>query len=653
MNVLSSMVNQFTSAFDNALNQTKNNNDLIVGENGSLAHETPAQTELDFDGLLCEYFLLMRSSTEEDVKNILNRQLGVLESNLLSSEKRKENLIKLLKVSLFIRNPRKGKGEKQIFYYIIEHLYSLDGDYQKMAKTILDLIGEFGYYKDYNNIYMKTQINDIKSYIIDKYVEQLSEDVNKQNTSELSLCAKWAPRECSTYSEMAKVLAQKLISKINPKNTDMKGQLKQYRQYLSQLNKKLNTVQTYMCQKHWGDIDFKNVSSVSMTNLSKAFQDEKVNSFPKSQRKVNITKSCRNRRVAIKVQDNRRHHEGDADYEDREKCRQNLINHISSGGKVNSSVTNLSQIIQQYLNGTNIDITWEAQWTSRVTELQNMISQLRSPLDGEPNRSSVLRSPLDGEPDRSSVLPDKPSIFPMVDLSSSMSGDPMINAITLGLFTSMILDNPLDQDEFCFANRFMSFASEPALVKLPRFSTLDNTKPASLKEKVEIMKEWTNGGRWGGSTNIHKAIDLLLKIALDNKVPEKDMPKILAIFSDMQFDQGDFTWTKTSYDNISDKFTKAGYQVPHVLFWNLRANAVGFQVKANTPNSSMLSGYSTRMLDLFLSGNVNEMQNELSNKEEEEDTDNKLENNSTITLLNKALEHDMFEKYNDMFNNLF
>ena len=351
MNVLSSMVNQFTSAFDNTFNQTKNNNDLIVCENGSLAHETPAQTELDFDGLLCEYFLLMRSSTEEDVKNILNRIVNVLESNLLSSEQRKQNLIKLLKVSLFIRNPRKGKGEKQIFYYIIEHLYSLNGDYQKMAKTILDLIGEFGYYKDYNNIYMKTQINDIKSYIIDKYVKQLSEDIKKQNTSELSLCAKWAPRECSKYSEMAKVLAQKLISHINPKNTDTKGQLKQYRQYLSQLNKKLNTVQTYICQKHWRDIDFKNVSSVSMTNLSKAFQDEKVNSFPKPQRKTITTKTRKSRRVTIKVLDNRRHHEGDADYEDREKCRQNLINHISFGGKVNSSVTNLSQIIEQYLGG--------------------------------------------------------------------------------------------------------------------------------------------------------------------------------------------------------------------------------------------------------------------------------------------------------------
>ena len=251
----------------------------------------------------------------------------------------------------------------------------------------------------------------------------------------------------------------------------------------------------------------------------------------------------------------------------------------------------------------------------------------------------------------------RPSIFPMVDLSSSMSGDPMINAITLGMFTSIIMDNPLDQEEFCFANRFMSFASKPQLVKLPRFSILDNSKPASLKEKVEIMKEWTGSGKWGGSTNIHAALDLLLDIAVTHKVEQKDMPKILAIFSDMQFDQGDSSWSKTSYNNICDKFTNAGYEVPHILFWNLRDNAVGFQVKADTPNSSMLSGYSTRMLDLFLTGdikNLDELQtNTNDDNKESADKDNNYKQKTTIDLVNKALTHEMFEKYNNLFNSLF
>ena len=635
MNILSNMVSTigstFDFAFDNTINQTKNINNLIIGENNSLFQATVANSSLDFDGILCEYFLLMRCATYQNISEIINKLINILESNLLSEEKRKEILIKIMKISLFIRNPRKGKGEKKVFYYIIEHLYSSGEVYKKMCLKMLNLIGEFGYYKDLNNIYVQTKFDDIKSLILEKYTEQIIKD-NKINCEadykNISLAAKWAPREGSKFSDMAKALAKHLIIIINPKNTDTRGQLKQYRQILSGLNKKINTVQTFMCQKHWGDIEFKNVPSVSMTNLTKAFQDEKVSPFPKSQRIVKVKRPQRRRGVNTNtnVNDNRRHHVGDADYEDREKCKQNLITHISSGNKVNATVSNLSQIIQQYLRYSAMDIVWEAQWESRVKEIQNMISQLES----------------------------KPSIFPMVDLSSSMSGDPMINAITLGMFTSMIMDNPLDQEEFCFANRFMSFSSEPSLVKLPRFSTFDNTKPATLKEKVEIMKEWTNGGRWGGSTNIHKALDLLLSIATDNKVSQDNMPKILAIFSDMQFDEGDNSWNKTSYENICDKFKNAGYEVPHIIFWNLRSNTVGFQVKAYTPNSSMLSGYSTRMLDLFLSGDTNKLE-ELKTKSNKvpENEEYSYKQTTTLDLLNKALKHEMFEKYLEEFNNLF
>jgi len=607
----------FKNAFDTIYNSVKNMSNLVLGENGSLAQQTVANSELDFDGILCEYFLLMRESTEIQITEILDRLQNILESDLLSQEKRKENLIKLLKISLFIREPRKGKGEKQVFYYIVRYLFNKSDDYTKLAKFMLDYIGEFGYYKDYNNLYVigdNDKNVDLCDYIITKYVDQLIKDYNETDINKLSLCAKWAPRENSKYDKFAKTLAQSLVNKINPNNKNTFGQLKQYRQIISQLNKKINTVQTYMCQKHWEDINFKNVPSVSMTNLSKAFQDEKVNPFPKDKRKKTV--NTHKRRTIRNLEDTRRHKPTDPDYEDRNKCRENLLDHIRNGRKVNSTVTNLTDIIDRYLREEKYDPIWEIQWDNRVNEIRTFVSSFS----------------------------EKPSIFPMVDLSSSMSGSPMTNAITLGLFTSMILDNPLDQEEFCFANRFMSFSSTPQLVKLPRFSTLDNTKPASLKEKIEIMKEWTNSSRWGGSTNIHAAIDLLLDIATTHKVSQSEMPKILAIFSDMQFDQGDYKWNNTSYDNICDKFTKAGYTVPHVLFWNLRSNTVGFQVKADTPNSSMVSGYSTRMIDLFLSNNLDEINKNTQQKDKQQ------KDNNTLDLLYKALDHAMFEKYTDVFD---
>ena len=154
-----------------------------------------------------------------------------------------------------------------------------------------------------------------------------------------------------------------------------------------------------------------------------------------------------------------------------------------------------------------------------------------------------------------------------------------------------------------------------------------------------------------GSTNILKAITLLLDIAATNKIDPKSMPEILAIFSDMQFDQGDSSWNQTSYDQITTKFKKAGYSVPHIIFWNLRGDTRGYQVKADTPNTTMLSGYSTRMLDLFLSGNIEELKQEQEQKQDN-NTLQKQDNN-TLTMLEKVLTHKMFESYNEIFAQLF
>jgi len=613
-------INTFATAFDSTINKLSN---LVLGENGSLQHSTLVTSDVDLDGILCELFLLVRGENSESIIDKLNKFVSAIDK--VSDDVKKDYQVKLFKLILFIRQPRKGKGEKDIFYSIIEHLFSLDY-YKGFAKNIIKLVGDFGYYKDLNHIYEKTSHTELKSFTVDLYVEQLKVDLSENDLTKLSLAAKWAPREGSVYHEMAQKIASKLVA-----NKSMR----KYRQQLSELNKKLNTVQTFMCHKHWADIDFKNVPSVSMTNLTKAFQDEKVSPKPKSDRvKVISRRSRRTKRTkSIQVSDdNRRHHEGDKDYEDRQKCRENLFNHIKTGGKVNAQVTDLSTIIQSYLRSSVEDIVWEAQWTKRVEEIQKMVNGETNTVNGETNTVNETNK--------------KAKIFPMVDLSSSMSGSPMIYAITFGLFTSQIMDNPTEQDEFGFANRFMSFATEPQLVRLPR--------NGSLKEKVDVMKEWTGYGKWGGTTNIHKAIKLLLNIATTNNLPQEEMPEILAVFSDMQFDQGDNTWTNTSYENISEQFVKAGYKVPHVLFWDLRANTLGYQVMASTPNSSMLSGYSTRMLDLFLCGKLSKLQEEFQDKQNVEDTNNtnkEINNVTTLTLLNKALNHDMFKDYD--FNDLF
>jgi hypothetical protein len=208
----------------------------------------------------------------------------------------------------------------------------------------------------------------------------------------------------------------------------------------------------------------------------------------------------------------------------------------------------------------------------------------------------------------------------------------------LNIAYSSFLDNEdLDMPEGMFANMFMTFDTVPKLGKISRGN--------SLHEKIQSLKVWRD--KWGGSTNIELALDLLLDIAVKGNITSDKMPKVLAIFSDMQFDQGDKNWNSTSYDMMVNKFKDKNYEVPHILFWNLRSNTVGFQVKADTPNTSMVSGNSTRMMDLFLTSTIEEMQKEFSNISNTPNT-----KPNTLTMMEKIYTHDMFNNYNDKISKI-
>jgi hypothetical protein len=576
----------FNYAFDTTLKNLTNK--YVIGENGALSQSTLQQIDpftlddnnrINYYNKLIEVFLLVRNDT---------RLIDKL-SNLLTNMDNVENRVDLIKTLLFIRNPRKGKGEKKIFYDSVLYLWNTN---RKISELLLELTPQFGYWNDFNYFY-KNGDNDIKKYVINIFGNKLVEDFKllKEN-KKISLCGKWAPRENSKNHNFTKELSEYVCNKLGY-NTNNYGNYKMYRKIVVELNKEIKTIETYMCQKKWKEIDFKNVSSISMNTYTKAFQNLKTNPFPKNKRRNSLKYN------------GVRHTIDDKDYEDRNECKENLYKYLELNKKVNSSVCDLSKIIEKYLNGYEMDIIWEKQWENRINEIKELIK----------------------------TLPEHPKIFPMVDLSSSMSGNPMIYAITLGLFTSIMLDIDEQENEFC--NRFLTFNTFPQLVKLPRNGT--------LHDKIKIMKYWCGHGKWGGSTNIQLAVRTLLDIGKKYNINQDKMPKTLAIFSDMEFDVGDESWENgTSYEMIKKDFENYGYEVPHIIFWNLRENTQGYQVLTDVPNSTMLSGYSTRMLDLFLTSQLDEMTEENVEKHKK---------NTTFEMFLKMLENDMFNEYNDIIKN--
>lgn len=96
----------------------------------------------------------------------------------------------------------------------------------------------------------------------------------------------------------------------------------------------------------------------------------------------------------------------------------------------------------------------------------------------------------------------------------------------------------------------------------------------------------------------------LRKPAKKAKLKPHEMPTALLVLSDMQFDQArdDCGSWETHHERIVRRFKSVGYTPPHIIYWNLRGNTVGFPAQANTPDVTMVSGFSPSTMKLLLDG---------------------------------------------------
>lgn len=116
-----------------------------------------------------------------------------------------------------------------------------------------------------------------------------------------------------------------------------------------------------------------------------------------------------------------------------------------------------------------------------------------------------------------------------------------------------------------------------------------------------------------GATHIHTALDLILKVATTFKLTEDQMPTALMIVSDMQFhpDSGRRGRFFHQYHGVAskgseverslEKFEAAGYKKPKVIYWNTGGYA-GSPATVKSPNTALVSGFSTGVLKALLSG---------------------------------------------------
>ena len=89
-------------------------------------------------------------------------------------------------------------------------------------------------------------------------------------------------------------------------------------------------------------------------------------------------------------------------------------------------------------------------------------------------------------------------------------------------------------------------------------------------------------------------------MALDLKLPSEELVKTLFIFSDMEFDSCGGVEYETDYEFAKRKYEEAGYQLPAIVFWNLRGGPRSKPVTKNEKNVALVSGFSGQMMKTFL-----------------------------------------------------
>ena len=468
-----------------------------------------------------------------------------------------EYMVLLYKMIGHTRDIIDGKGEYALSYML---LYSWHKFYPGLAKfaltqfVVLDGntdLHPYGSWKDIKYMYKymdkypsldnKNNLDyDLTLYGIQLINEQIRSDMHSANPS---LAAKWVPRENSQFSELFTGMATDYFSHYletakteTAKSKAVSKAKMDYRKIISGLNRKLDTVQIKQCANTWSQIEPDNQTSITMHKQKKAFLNLKKNGEQRSE--IN----------------------------DRIICAEHFEAYAERAAK--NEVT---------IKGKRVGLNDFTKGALSIIESGNIDGPEAKIMNAQWKHNSTQTGPLG-------------KMIAMVDVSGSMHGDPLHAAIALGIRVA---------EKSMLGKRVLTFSAKPSWVNLDGYDNF-----------IEMVQH-LNISEFGLNTNFFAALTLILDAIISNKLSPEDVEDmVLAIFSDMQIDEADKRDDSDKGNDammvlIEKKYYDAGmktwgkpYKPPHILFWNLRSTS-GFPTLSLQKNSSMMSGFSPVLLNLF------------------------------------------------------
>jgi hypothetical protein len=420
------------------------------------------------------------------------------------------------------------------------------------------------------------------------FAEQLKEDKalldsgKRSDLKELSLAAKWAPsfgefhdKHTFILSSIAEILFPDPAASC-PDATDRELYLRHVRehcrkQYTSPLRKALSVVERDIAANTFDRIKYERVPSLAMDRYAKLFMEKDFEHFKAYIQ--NVTKGTANISGATLMP-----------------------------SALISKARNMAAIVQHSntVNFKAVKAAAEVEMQADVIDGQwkTLVQRVR---DAGTLQSSLAICDVSGS-----------MSYPMFSDSSC----PMDSAIGLSLLIAEVTASP-------FGGGFISFSEKPTYISLKT--------DAGLLEQVRYILETP----WGMTTDFVAVFeDIILPMAVSNKLSQDDMVKQVFVFSDMQFDaaqpNGQANWNTTydasqewvtqrwttSFQRIKEKYAAAGYEVPRLIFWNLADSSTDKPTTMEDTDTVLVSGYSQGMLRAFLeSGALDEGDDEVVEEE--------------------------------------
>jgi len=184
---------------------------------------------------------------------------------------------------------------------------------------------------------------------------------------------------------------------------------------------------------------------------------------------------------------------------------------------------------------------------------------------------------------------DSRNALAVIDGSGSMycnyggAAAPITVAMSLGMYFA-------ERNSGHFANHFITFSETPQLVKI---------KGNDISAKVHHCMNYCEAA----STDLYQVFMLILVTAVKNNLPQSELPELIYIISDMEFDAG-VNPDQTVFEDAKEKFEDYGYTLPQIVYWNVASRNEQYPVQMDENGTALVSGASPVLFSLMMSHNL-------------------------------------------------